>query len=70
MIDQILRQEKENHHVIQRVQPEINNVSNEKSHLLVLHMANKINEVNKINENNPQIQFTKQHSYEVSIFSK
>ena len=33
VIDQLLHQEKENHHVIQRVQPEIDDVNNEKSHL-------------------------------------
>ena len=36
VIDQVLHQEKEKHHVIQSVQPEIKDFSNEKSHLLVL----------------------------------
>ena len=39
VIDQVLHQEKENHHVVRRVQPEINEVSNEKSHILVLPYA-------------------------------
>ena len=39
VIDQVLHQEKENHCVIRSVQPEINDVSDEKSHLLVLPYA-------------------------------
>ena len=39
VIDQVLHQEKENHRVIRSVQPEINEVSDEKSHLLVLPYA-------------------------------
>ena len=39
VIDQALHQEKENHHVVRRVQPEINEVSNEKSHIWVLPYA-------------------------------
>ena len=39
IIDSVLHREKETHHVIRRVQPEINNVSNEKLHLLVLTYA-------------------------------
>ena len=35
MTGQVLYQEKENHRVIRSVQPEINNISDEKSHLLV-----------------------------------
>ena len=36
VIDQVLHQEKDDHRVIRRLQPDINDVSNEKSHLLVL----------------------------------
>ena len=39
VIDQVLHQEKENHRVIRKVQPEINDVTDEKSHLLVLPYA-------------------------------
>ena len=39
VIYQVLHQEKENHNVIWRVQPEINDVSNEKSHFIVLPYA-------------------------------
>ena len=39
VIDQVLHQEKENHHIVRRLQPVKNNISNEKSHLLVLPYA-------------------------------
>ena len=39
VMDQVLHQEKEKHHVIRRVQSEIKDVTNEKSHLLVLSYA-------------------------------
>ena len=40
VIDQVLHPEKENHRV-RNVQPEINDASDEKSHLLVCHMLDK-----------------------------
>ena len=39
VIDQVFHQEKENQRVIRSVQPEINDVNDEKSHLLVLPYA-------------------------------
>ena len=39
VIDQVLHQENENHRVIRSVQPEMNDVNDEKSHLLVLPHA-------------------------------
>ena len=39
VIDSLLHQEKENHRIIRIVQPEVNEVSDEKSHLLVLPYA-------------------------------
>ena len=55
VINQVLHLEKENHHVVQTLQPEINDASNEKSHLLVLPYVGLF--VYKINESNPQIEF-------------
>ena len=70
VIDQVLHQEKENHRVIQRVQPEINDVSDEKFHFSSGIWRTKRRKDNKINENNSQIKFTEQHSYKGSIFRK